>query len=399
MLPPFLTRTAAKTNRAASVFLTAGIVAAGSIFILDAAQRIPLTVTHVVGRPEIGTREGSLWKPVSQDALIKTSTLRTDAQSTLDLRLSGEINLRVLGNTQVSLWGPRFYHPRKLYSGRLEKGALLAATSGPLGEKRALEIALDGAKIILPGGLVRIQILENGTLKISVLDGTAEISFEKGPALTLHAFEKFESGSGTKKNSAAPLAISDWKEISEAYLMIPETPSFHRSQVEIAREAGNFFGFAYDHGTFYTPGRDFCRARFKPDEGSKFLLEIYYDVFHPEGFAGAYFKTQDLDISRFQALQFEIRKKSGYPAPALYGLELKSKHRILAGTRLKTPSEAWQSVKLPLANPPYGVEELVLFFQHASAGSYHGALELRNFTLIPRDSPAPESAPKPYATA
>lgn len=233
-----------------------------------------------------------------------------------------------------------------------------------------------------------------GEGSLAVLRGTAVLEDSKNrPLGTLRAMETLFFQNSKPAGGPVPIDQKNWHQYREAYDLISRTAASEAAQLDLSQKAGNLFVYVFDHGTFFTPKMGFANRAFINDPLSQEVyLQIEYDVFPTGSFVGMYLKTRGLDLSKYQSLRFQMRrdpKEAGYPEAVK--MEMKSSSGTLRSFMLKHPEQSWSPVEFPLHfSKPAELREIALVFMNERIGGYSkGFLQLKNFTLVPKENPLP----------
>ncbi len=377
-----------------SLFLYSGLILSVAVFVTQSKQRTFLTVTSVSGQPVIQSGSFLHFHSVSPGSILtEKEEMVTDAQSAVDIKVSSEINVKLLPGSGLKGHGPRLYEKSKGYSLDLVRGSLLGAVDEYAVPRPDLKIQTIPQRIDTRDAVFGI-FSEAGTERtwLGVLRGEIRIYDAvnpKGPLKVLRSLQKIEwSGAGIA-GPEMTITLKDWQRMYEAYLLIPHLPDFEPRQKSLSGRAGNYFGLSYFNGSFYTPMKGFCDSVFHEEaQTGEAYLEINYDVFHPRGFVGFFSRMEALDLSRYQALEFEVRQKPKTGKTKRVHFEFKKYHSIIKSFVLEGVPSEWRKVSFSLEDvPKIPVDELVIFFNHREASETNqGAVQFRKVTLVRKET-------------
>ena len=258
------------------------------------------------------------WVPPQRSEVLKVGDrLRTGPRGEMDFRIPDQMRLRLKENSEIELRAPRFFERSRSLRLFLRRGILLGAT-----EKQAVPASV---QIVTPDFVAKVedgifQIEADPKSKVSVarvLRGSLEIfSFRNRQSVTVRSLERTEVSG--KRAPLAPVRVDrqEWNKMKEAYDLVFKDAALERRQLDLAKQAGSFFQYVIDHGTFYTPNLGYAEREFFKGEGSgETQMEVGYDVFPVGSLVGVYLKTRGLDLSKFKGLEFEIRGDPEEGAP------------------------------------------------------------------------------------
>ena len=376
-----------------TLFLYTGLILSVAVFVMQSKQRTFLTVTGITGAPVV-RHEGSMkWYPVSPGSILtEKDEIVTDGQSAADIKISPEINVKSLPGSQLKGYGPRLYEKSKVYFLDLVRGGLLGVVDEYAFPRPELKIQTLPQRAEIHGAVFGVFTDPDiHRTWLGVLRGEVRIYDavnSKGPLKVLRNLQKIEWTSDGFEGPAMTVSLKDWQRMYEAYLLTPRPPDFEQRQKSLSLRAGNYFTLTYFNGSFYTPMKGFCDSVFYENHRTgDVYLEIHYDVFHPRGFVGFFSRTEALDLSRYQALEFEVRQKPNTGKTKRIHFEFKKYHSIIKSFVLESVPAEWRKVRFSLEDAPkIPVDELVIFFNHREASEINqGAVQFRNVNLIPRE--------------
>ncbi|MBI2167671.1 MAG: FecR domain-containing protein [Candidatus Omnitrophica bacterium] len=333
-----------------------------------------------------GTAEKS-WVPPQRSEILKVGDrLRTGPRGETDFRIPGQMRLRLKENSEIELRAPRFFERSRSPRLLLRRGVLLGAT-----ENQALPVS---AHIVTPAFVAKIregifQIETDPKSKVSVarvLRGSLEIfSFQSRQSVTVRSLERTEVSG--KKAPQTPVRVDrqEWNKMKEAYELIFKDTTLEKRQFDLSKQAGSFFQYVIDHGTFYTPSLGYAEREFFKGEGAgETQMEVGYDVFPVGSLVGVYFKTRDLDLSTFKGLEFEIRGDPEEGVPDSFKIELKSGSGVVRAFKTRGVKEAWQTFQFPWRfTRSKELSEMTFVFSNEKAGNQKkGLVVFRRINLL-----------------
>ncbi|OQA56960.1 MAG: FecR protein [Candidatus Omnitrophica bacterium ADurb.Bin277] len=367
---------------------------------------VPLAyeITGFEGQVQIFDLSNHEWRDPRRGEEFKAGQkIRTGVDGILNLQVENSVRLRVKENSMLVNRECKLQKEVEIYRLGLDEGVIFGAMAKNLDRK----IADNKAEFVVStpqfdakpfGALFRIQASEKADEnRVGVLRGVVEVSRPgslsgKGPMFNVRALEEAEVMEG-RVQSPAKISAETWQELKEGYELLAKSAVMEAEQIDLAQKAGNFFEKAvFDHGTFFTPkvgyaGREF----FKDPDSGEVYLETEYDVFPAGSFVGVYIKTRDFDISKYEGLIFDARRKGDEGFPDSFFIELKSKGSVLRKYSARGFLREWTPVDFKFnAQKPTLINEVVFVFTNERVGeSKKGVLEFRNFTLTPKKDPVP----------
>jgi hypothetical protein len=325
------------------------------------------------------------------DLRFNQAVVRLKPQTFLKIQSSGNVPQLHLKSGSLLIYSDN--EPLEV----LVPGALpVNENSGLLNLLTARMIARTGSGSFLISSLPQNQYAE-----VSVLQGSVDVRSGIFRKLSVKESETAES-KGFSKIEAVPVSQEDWQVVREAYDLVPESAAQEAEQLDLSKEAGSLFKFVFDHGTFYNKQWGFCKRRFERPGGNPVELQIDYDVYPRGSWAGVYFKTRNLDLSKFKKITLDVRGDSSRGVPDQIRVELKSKAAVLRAFVIKRLSEDWQAQEFPLLfRKETPLTEITFIFSNEKTGvKKAGRVWLKNFNIealepqpvppqeIPSDKPA-----------
>ncbi len=390
------------------LFISLSILAA--VFYLN---RNPAVVSESLPGFQVDTFSGDIqvfsasqnsWTQVERGFLLMPGDrLKTGAGAQIEFQIADSIRGRLREDSEILFPKNRTAKDHEpAFRIELKKGTcFLASDSEAL--PHPLEIAL-GPMIAITQEAFTLaasqESLDQGSL--GILRGSAALEdYKNRPLGTLHSMQKL--GFKNSKPFAEPEAMDQraWQQYHEAYELIEHTAASEAAQLDLSKKAGNLFVYVFDHGTFFTPKMGYANREFTTDPlAGEVYLQIEYDVFPVGSFVGMYLKTRGLDLSKYAALRFQMRrnpKEAGFPEAVK--IEVKSPSGTLQSFMLKHPERDWTPVEFPLRfSKPAEIREIALVFMNERIGGYSkGFIQLKNFMLVPKEnSPVqtPDTSPR-----
>lgn len=362
-----------------------------------------------MGKVEIYARSKRTWIEGQRGySLNLGDKIRTGPKSEADLRVPDQIRLRLKENSEAEVKKPGLFEKTQAprYQLHLRRGSLIGMTEKGFEGKR-LEISTPVLVAAVLG--TSFQVVaddETGDSSVRVLRGSVEVqSLRTRKTVTVRSLEKADVKAGESPTlEPARISREEWNQLKEAYEFVQKSAALEARQLDLSKEAGNLFQYVFDHGTFYTPKFGFTNREFVKDEATgEVHLEIEYDVFPTGSYVGIYFKTRNLDISKFKGLEFEVRglPEEGYPESMK--IEFKSGAGVVRAFVPRDFKEKWAKFQYPLRfNRATDLTEITFVFSNEKVGSAKkGMIHVRNLTLvpIPPEELAKRPAPKPKANA
>ncbi|MCM8774915.1 MAG: hypothetical protein NC930_00955 [Candidatus Omnitrophica bacterium] len=354
---------------------------------------LPFQVQNFIGKVQIYSEVEKAWRQANRGQKVEPhETISTGPGSEIDLFSPNQIlRVRIKENSLVELAGTKFLASQPLYRLNLMKGQLLGSTAQEL-EGGQVEVSVPHLTVETSNGSFLADAgRDNQNGWIGILRGHARVkSILPWKSTVIRELQKVGMEKGLVVTGPVPVSRTDWDRMKESYELIQKSALVEAMQMDLSKEAGNLFDYVFDHGTFYTSEFGYCIRDFVKDPVTdKVYLRTEYDVFPTGSYVGVYFKTRDLDVSKFQALKIDVRRTpdAGYPQSAK--IELKSKSGIVRTFAIKMFRPKWETVQFPLRfRESTMIHEFTLVFFNNRVGEYKkGTVEFRNFTLVPKDTP------------
>lgn len=373
------------------------LLAAGGLLILPLLPVKPVSSFETLqtnGNVKvISPQKAILENPTRGSEIVPGSIIQTGPESEIDLEIPGQVKMRIKENSEVVVGKAYFYEKQPPLRVLIESGRVLATR-----EKNAtlqnfeLKTNAFSAHFITDSrgsAALNIEAVDNID-RVSVIRGQAEVQkagFLSNSKMLLSPLEKIESIKGQKASAPQEVSREEWDKMKEIYELTQKSAAQEAKQLDLARKAGSFFEYVFDHGSFYTPKFGYCeRGFFMQEDGQSSYVQIEYDVFPPGSYAGVYVKTRDLDVSKFSAFEFDIRKVEGEGFPVNVRVELKSKSGLVRAFALKNPGEGWEKRTFPLLfKKETLLTEVAVVFHNTMVGeNKKGMIEFRNVNLVPK---------------
>jgi len=308
--------------------------------------------------------------------------VRTGAGADVDLKVPDLIDLRLKPSSELEVFSKRRGRNMNL---RLLQGSLLAMTGDDL-EGRAIEVEAGAVYATTQAGSFLIQLDAKGMSTLSVLDGAVNarpLTSKK----TVHV-NALETVSVAQNSKVIPkpkrVTYQRWRALNEVRDLVFVSAEEIKEQLELRQEAGNFFQYVFDEGTFFTPNRGYARREFYKDKTGEVLLKVDYDVYPQDSFTGLYFKMRNFDVSKFSRMNFELKAESGKPAPKRIRVEAKQGVTTARGFAVKPITDEWRLYSFKFnAQKPTPVSEIVFVFENLKVGAFStkGTVYIKNLTL------------------
>ncbi len=376
------------------LFLVLGALAAVPFFLVRSRPKIvlpPYEIQNFIGKAEIYSGEQRAWIPAQRSMALKAGDkIRTGADSEIDIRVPDQIRIRIKQHSEAEVTRPKFFEqaaPR--YRLHLVRGSLLGSTEK---EFKGKELNIS-TPVLVAAVLGTSFFIESHPEKLEssvrVLQGSVTVkSIKANKSVVVKSLEITRV-----KGSAPPLqpvrvSRDEWNQLKEAYELIQKSAAVEAKQLDFSKEAGSFFQYVFDHGTFYTQNFGFADREFVKDEATaKTRMQASYDVFPNGSFVGVYMKTRNLDISHFKAIQFEVRgdPEEGYPDS--FKIELKSGAAVVRSFVPRDFKEKWQKFEYPIRfTRQTPLTEVTLVFANEKVGTHKkGVLHMQDVNLVPQD--------------
>lgn len=365
------------------------VVVAGVYALIPANPLPPLEVENFSGDVEIYNRSSRSWEKIARGQYIQMGDkLRSGKDGEVNLELPGEIRVRVKQNSEFGFLGPKPYDKNPYMRLNLEDGEMLIATQKGFTDEK-MDFVTPHSVVQTSGGYFRVEANdETNKSSVGLMRGKAQVrknEFLNEDWVEIKGLETLEvDDTGIVKNPTR-VTRDEWNLLREIYELTIKSAASEAEQLDISKEAGTFFNYVFDHGTFYTPklgyaGRDF----FKEESSGETLLEVEYDVFPRGSFVGVYIKTRELNLMDYDFLELETRRVEDEGSPLNVKIELKSKSNVVRSFAIKQPQIKWEKQVFPLRVKKETLSnEMTLVFIHDRVGEdKKGALQLRNINLV-----------------
>ncbi len=385
----------------AGVLVIAGILILWPHFAPRPSTPLAYEILGFEGDAQIYDLQTRSWRaPKRGEEFSASQEIKTGADGSVNLQFPDEIRMRLKESSSLKNEEARLIGKKEVFRLRLSEGVLLGATTRQFDRKQkanaaVLEVLTRDYVAKIHGAIFRVQATGQQNA-VGVLKGYVEVfkpgMFFSSQGIRIRGLEETNVVNGVIQ-PATRVTPQAWDLMKESYELLEKTAAKEAEQIDLSKNAGSFFNYVFDHGTFYTPkvgyaNRDFFKD---PDSGQVFL-ETEYDVFPASSFAGVYIKTRDFDISKFAGLAFEVRRNPEEGAPDSFSIELKSKGNVARRFAPKSFEQNWKLVEFDFhAKKPLLVNEVVFVFTNVRAGeSKKGVLQFRNMNLIPLPPTSPE---------
>lgn len=394
------------------LFLLLGALAAVPFFLFQFQPKVlpSYEIQNFIGKVDVYSAERQAWIPAQRGiALGSRDKIRTGDGSEIDIRVPDQIRIRIKQNSEAEISKPNWFEQSLRYRLHLLRGTLLGSTEKDFKGKQ-LDISTPVLVAAVLGTSFQIESKpETGESAVRVLEGAVRVkSIRAHKSVVVHALEMTQVKGGAAPLQPVRVSRQEWNQLKEAYELIQKSAALEARQLDLSKQAGNLFQYVFDHGTFYTPNFGFADREFvKDDATGKIHMEASYDVFPNGSFVGMYMKTRDLDISKFKALQFEVRGNPEKGYPESFKIELKSGAAVVRSFVPRDFKEKWQSFQYPIRfTRPTLLTEVTLVFANEKVGTHKkGVLQMQDVTLVPQDpalipkaTPTPKAKPTPKAT-
>lgn len=349
------------------------------------------------GDAQIYDLQNQTWRtPKRGEEFSASQKLKTGSDGIINFKVENELHLRLKENSELENLASQKRGEKEIYKLHLKQGVLLGATTKQFDREQAagtaiLRITTSDYITDIHGAIFRIQAaLQQGDAdKVGVLRGSAEVSkpipFFKPAGIRIRGLENVHITDGVIP-PAERVTQAEWSAMKEAYELIEKTAVKEAEQIDLSKQAGSFFNYVFDHGTFYTPKSGYAgREFYKDPEAGKVFLETEYDVFPAGSFVGVYIKVRDFDASKYSGLALDIRRKPDEGTPESFMIELKSKGNVVRRFAPRGFERDWKTMTFDFhAKTELLVNEVVFVFTNARVGeAKKGILEFRNLDLIP----------------
>lgn len=346
------------------------------LFLLSPATRIsyPFELGRFAGTAEVYSHKTKEWTVVTrrshrQVVLNPRDKIRTQSDSDLDFRIPNVLDLRLKASSELELMKTKNEEELKF---KLNKGGLLGITGDQFGNHKLEVVTLrligtvqDDASFLIQTGKVYSSA---GTL---VGKMSARLPKSKKIILinTLETVMRTEDKKAELKSRR--VNYQEWKALSEARDLTIVSMEKIAEQVDLRKKVGTLFKYVFDEGVFFKPNWGYAEREFYEDpETKQVILRINYDVFPQNSFAGMYFKTRDLDLSKVHRMSMNVKSDPGKPIPDQFRIEFKDQLSTVRGFAVKPISRDWKNYNFELnVVKPTLVGEMVFVFENTRVGA------------------------------
>jgi len=370
-------------------------------------SKVPLPtyeVQNFVGKVEVYSSQDAAWRSANRgDTLRAGDKIRTSDGGEIDIRVPDLFRLRVKENTEAEVSRPKLLERSLRYRLHILRGNLLGSTQKQF-EGQQLDVSTPVLVAAVRGTSFQIEVRpEVEESAVRVLQGSATVqSIRARKSVVVRALEMTKVKGGEAPIAPVRVSWKEWNNLKEAYELIQKSVAQEARQLDLSKHAGSLFQYVFDHGTFFTPNFGHADREFIKDESTgKVHLEVQYDVFPAGSFVGMYMKTRDLDIAKFQAIEFQVRgdPEEGYPDS--FKIEFKSGGGIVRAFVPRDYKEKWTTFKFPLRfTRSTLLSEITFVFANEKVGSNKkGSLHIQDVNLEPLAVPLQPAPAKPAAQA
>ena len=387
-----------------AVLAIAGALLLWSQFSSRPSTPLAFEIVGFEGDVQIYDLQSRSWRlPKRGEEFATAQELKTGADGMVNFQVADEIHLRLKENSSIKNELSGMRGKREIFKLRLSEGVLLGSTTRQFERKQKarnaiLEVLTRDYVAEVHGAIFRVQATTQAN-KVGVLRGFIEVArpalFFRRQGVRIRGLEETSVVGGVVQ-PATRVSSETWGLMKESYELLEKTAVTEAEQIDLSKNAGSFFNYVFDHGTFYTPKFGYAnRDFFKDTDSGQVWLEAEYDVFPTGSYAGVYIKTRDFDISKFAGLSFDVRRNPEEGTPDSFFIELKSKGNVVRRFAPKTFERDWKRVEFYFhAQKPIIINEVTFVFTNARVGeSKKGVLEFRSLNLIPlaAEPPIPKS--------
>ena len=350
-------------------------VASLLLFFISPTNRISYSfeLGRFAGTAEVYSHKTKQWTIVTrrshrQVILNPRDKIRTQSDSDLDFRIPNVLDLRLKASSELELMKTKDEADLKF---KLNKGGLLGIT-GDQFESHKLEVQT-------PRLIADIQdessfLVQTGKVYSSAgaLAGKMSVHLPKSKKTVMVNTLETLMRTGDKKVELKSKRVNyqEWKALSEVRDLTVVPLEKIAEQVDLRKKAGTFFKYVFDEGVFFKPNWGYTEREFYEDpETKQVILRIDYDVFPQNSFAGMYFKTRDLDLSKVHRISMNVKSDPGKPIPDQFRIEFKDQLTTVRGFGVKPISRDWKNYNFELnVVKPTSVGEMVFVFENSRIG-------------------------------
>lgn len=321
-----------------------------------------------------------------QIRLLPGDKIQTAEGADLDLSLENVFDLRLKPSSELELLPKKRGSKGQEAAMRLNQGSLVGMFKGKSGKDR-FQVLTPLFSAAIHDALFLVEAEPKSGSSLAILEGNAEVRAHRSKeSFSINALEILKAGQGEKViPKPERIDYQKWRALNEVRDLIEVSPEEMAAQLDLRDEAGSFFEYVFDEGVFYKPHWGYTSREFyKEEHTGSVILRIDYDVYPQGCYAGLYFKTRDLDLSKVRHLSFDLKAEAGRPVPQQFRIEFKDRFSIVRGFSVKPIGEEWQTYGFDLnVQRPTPVTEMVFVFENSKIGplSTNGTLYLKDLHI------------------
>lgn len=361
---------------------------------------IDYKIYYAYGDVQYNAAGESAWRSLRDgDVLSLNDKIRIGAKGEIEFGIENQSKFRAKSNTEFQINRSPFYVKNPSQQIQLRTGTVFGTIKR---DYKGPQVVFD-----LPQHKTRVYFEKLSTFIIhSSLESAKSLSWVgvlRGRALLTGAMfkkeyevgglQKIELAGGAILREAEAVNREEWNQMKEAYELTQQTAEDEAVQHDLSKEAGNFFRFVIDHGTFYAPNAGRSEREFYRNEDTgEVHLEVTYDVFPENSFVGMYIKTKDLKLKGHQGIRFDAKRADGDGYPERVRIELKSKGDTVRSFQITHLEKKWNTYVFPFVmTKEIELEEMAFVFSNDRVGQFKkGVMLLRRIELITPDEKMPE---------
>ena len=190
----------------------------------------------------------------------------------------------------------------------------------------------------------------------------------------------------TKRNISASVPVQNLSPALPGTHKLAERVSEDAEQPpDLRKQAGNLFGYVFDEGVFSEPSNAHASHDFFMDQESKtILLRLNYDVSLRNSFAGIYFKTHSLDLSKVKRISFLAKSGEEKLFPDRFRIEFKDQSSSVRRFSVTPVAYDWHLYEFDFnVDRPTNISEVAFIFENTKVGTLAaaGTVYLKDLTI------------------
>lgn len=357
------------------------LLAAGAILFLKTplfiSKPYEFYIVRFASPTEVYSGKTDTWTRITlqterQMMLYPHDKIRTGEAADVDLKVQGTYDLRIQPASEIEVMPPRRGSDPETAHIKVLKGVVLGLAGNQPG-KQLIEIDAPTFSASMNQALFSVKAEEEKQSSVSLLKGESEVGvlgFDQ--PISIQALEILTVPSDpTEQPKPRRVTYQEWRALSEARDLIAGVSAEKEAeQIDLRKQAGSLFQYAFDEGVFFKPKWGYADREFYEDEEEgKVLLRINYDVYPEYSYSGMYFKTRNLDLSKVHRITFSLKSDPDKPVPDQFRIELKDNYSTVRGFAVKPVQPSWRFYSFDFnAQTETPVTEITFVFENTKVG-------------------------------